>query len=285
MKLEDRVAIITGAGRGIGKAIALKFAEEGASLTAVSRTAKEVNETVSEIRAVGKQAIACVVDISIEPEVQRMTDQTVEEFGRIDILVNNAGVLGPIGPLVGNDINEWMYAIQVNLIGTFHCSRAVLPYMVRQRSGKIVNVCGAGGGPSPRFSAYACSKAAIVRLTETLAQEVEDFNIQVNGIAPGPVNTRMQDEILLAGECAGDGALATAMKTKKEGRSPQYVAELAAFLASDDSDGLTGRLVSAAWDDWKNWDKPRIESLMLTQLYTLRRIDNVYFYEGPSKTS
>ena len=181
--------------------------------------------------------------------------------------------------MVDNDVEEWIKTVNINLIGTFLCSKMVLPVMIERRRGKIINLSGGGAtGPRPRFSAYAASKAAVVRFTETLAEEVKEFNIQVNAIAPGALSTRMHDQVLTVGEAAGEKELALSRRVK-EGRGTPFElpAGLAVFLASDDSDGLTGRLISAVWDDWRSMSKEKIEEIMGRELYTLRRIDDFFF--------
>lgn len=274
MKLLDKVAIVTGGGRGIGRAIALAFAREGADVVVASRTPQELEETAAQIQALGRRALAMKSDVSEWDEVNHLVEETLSGFGRIDILVNNAGIQGPIGLLVENDIDEWIKTIRVNLVGTFFCIKAVLPHMMERRQGKIINLSGGGAtSPRPRFTAYAASKAAIVRLTETVAEEVRPFNIQVNAIAPGAVNTRMLEQVLAAGEAAGEAELAQARRRLEEGgTSPEQAAELAVFLASSDSDGITGRLISALYDDWRGW-AGWVGELSLTELYTLRRLD------------
>jgi NAD(P)-dependent dehydrogenase (short-subunit alcohol dehydrogenase family) len=274
VKLRDRVAIVTGAGRGIGEAISLAFAREGADLALVSRTASEVLRTATEVEHLGRRAIAIRADVSEKKDVDKMVEQVIGQLDKVDILVNNAGILGPIGPMADNKHEDWIKAIMVNLVGTFLCCKAVLPFMIQQRKGKIINMSGGGAAnPRPMFSAYSASKAAVVRLTETLSEEVKDYNIQVNAIAPGAVNTRMLDEVLAAKETAGPRAMAEGRRQKETGAvSPAVPAALAVFLASDDSDGITGRLISAVWDDWQAIAK-QIPDIMSSDLYTLRRID------------
>lgn len=275
VSLSQKVAIVTGAGRGIGRAIALAFAGEGASVVAVSRTLSEVEETMTQVQTLGAQALAVQADVSNRDDVAGVVDQTVQAFGTVDILVNNAGVQGPIGPLVENDADAWMQTVMINLVGPFLCCQAVLPVMIRQRRGKIINLSGGGAtGPRPNFSAYAASKAAVVRLTETLAEEVKPYNIQVNAIAPGAAATRMQNEIVTAGDAAGQSALAEARQILERGGTPlDMPAALAVFLASDDSDGLTGKLIAAPHDGWQSWDAGRIAELMSAPWFTLRRMD------------
>ena len=273
MKLKDRTAVVTGAGRGIGQAISLAFAKEGADVVVASRTISETNETAKLIQELGRSAIAKQADVSKIEDVETLMKSALQEFDKIDILVNNAGIYGPIGPLVANDTNRWIETISVNLVGTFLCCRAVLPSMIDRRKGRIINLSGGGAASSsPRFSAYGCSKAAIVRLTETLAEEVEEYNIQVNAIAPGAVNTRLVTEVLRAGANAGEKMLArTRLQLKTGGTPPELAGTLAVFLASDESNGLTGRLISAEWDDWRNMGA-RIPEIMNTDMYKLRRI-------------
>ncbi|MEE8373615.1 MAG: SDR family oxidoreductase [Dehalococcoidia bacterium] len=273
MRLEEKTAVITGGGRGIGAAIALAFAREGADVSVVSRTRPELEQTADEIRAIGRRSLPIVADVSAWQDMQRMAELVEETFGRLDILVNCAAVQGPIGPTVDCDPQEWVDAILINLAGTFLSCRAALPMMIRQGSGKIINFSGGGAtSPRPRFSSYSSSKTAVVRLTETLAQEVADFNIQVNAIAPGAVNTRMLHEVLAAGDAAGDKALDGARRQLATGGDDiARAAALAVFLASGESDGLSGRLISAIWDRWEEFPD-RLQEISMSDLYTLRRV-------------
>jgi NAD(P)-dependent dehydrogenase (short-subunit alcohol dehydrogenase family) len=272
MRPQGRAVIVTGGGRGIGRAIALALAGEGADVAAAARTVREVEETAAQIRAMGRRAVAVRADVSEPAEVEALVALAAREFGRVDVLVNNAGVQAPIGSLMKNDPEEWLRAVRVNLGGVFLCCRAVLPIMIRQGHGKIINLSGGGAtSPRPYFSAYAAAKAAVVRLTETLADEVKGYNVQVNAIAPGPVYTQMTEEVLAAGAAAGERALNEAGRVKTDGASAGAAAALAVFLASDESDGLTGRLISAVWDDWRLL-LPRLAEVNASDLYTLRRV-------------
>jgi NAD(P)-dependent dehydrogenase (short-subunit alcohol dehydrogenase family) len=281
MKLEGQVALVTGAGRGIGRAIALAFARQGADLALIARTASELDETTQMIRMAspleemaGRRVIAVTADVSVRADVERAVGLALETFGRVDVVVNNAGVQPPIGPLWQNDPDEWMRAVAINLFGPMLCVKAVLPGMIERKRGKIINLSGGGAtGPRPNFSAYAASKAALVRLTETLAIELASHNIQVNALAPGAINTRMLDQVLAAGESAGAELAQAQRRAEQGGNSIELAAQLAVFLASADSDGLTGKLVAAPYDDWQDWDAARIESLNDSAWYTLRRLD------------
>ena len=276
MKLKNKVALVTGAGRGIGEAIANSFAQEGAAVMLVSRTESEVAAVASRITARGGRAGAIAGDVSRPDDVERIASRTRTAFGPIDVLVNSAGVYGPIGPMWKADVEQWVDALKTNLVGTFLCCRTVLPEMIERRNGRIINLAGGGAAsPVPRFSAYACSKAAVARLTETLAEEVREYGVSVNAIAPGLIDTKLQDRVLEAGPDAGDlfDRINRLRAEGKGGVSPEIPAALAVFLASDASAGLTGRLIAAPHDGWEKWDANKIERVMETPWFTVRRID------------
>jgi NAD(P)-dependent dehydrogenase (short-subunit alcohol dehydrogenase family) len=280
MKLLDKVAIITGAGRGIGKTICLAFAKEGASVAIVSRTRSEIEATAEAAKDFGNGVLWRAIDISNKLKVRDLIYDTVERFGHVDILVNNAGIITPIGPFVGNDTGSWAQTINVNLMGTYFCTKYTLPYMIEQKDGKIINVLGGGAtSPYPMFSAYATSKAAIAGLTQTLAEEVREHNIQVNAITPGVVYTKLQDDILAAGIKSGQKSLSRAKAAKEKGLKPaEEAAELAIFLGSRESGKLTGRIISAVWDDWRSLsNRQKQRKLIANDLFTLRRIDGMFF--------
>lgn len=274
MILEDKVSIITGGSRGIGKAIALAFAKEGSHLVLTSRTQAELEATKQETKSLSSVRVEIFrADISQPKEVKGLVGFALGKFSAIDILVNCAGIYGPIGFVTDISGERWIEAININLYGTFLCMREVLPTMIANKRGKIINLSGGGAvSPRPRLSAYSASKAAVVRLTETLAEEVKEYNIDINAIAPGAVNTRMLDQVLEAGEAAGKDFLAKSIKQKQEGGvPPEKVAELAIFLASSRSDGLTGRLISLLWDNWRQIPH-HLHDIMSSDIYTMRRI-------------
>lgn len=275
-RLASRTALVTGGGRGIGEAISLAFASEGADVFVVSRTEAELSRVAERCRALGPRCLVGVGDVSIRADVARLVHAALAQLGHIDVLVNAAGVYGPIGPVTDIDLSEWVRALHVNLLGTLYMCHDVIPSMQRQRSGSIINFSGGGAtAPLPRFSAYGVSKAAVVRLTETLAEEVAGDNIRVNAIAPGVIDTKLQDDVLRAGARAGDlhQRISALRESGAGGTLVDLPADLAVFLASDASVGLTGRLISAPHDPWRDWDPARIKALAGTPWYTLRRLD------------
>jgi NAD(P)-dependent dehydrogenase (short-subunit alcohol dehydrogenase family) len=273
MILKDKVAIITGGSLGIGRGIATRFAGEGCHLVLVARNPANLEKTRQGLESYGTRIETFIADVSREKEVKKMVEFTLYKFDTIDILVNCAGIQGPIGLVTDVDTGKWMETININLCGTFLCIKAVLPTMVKNKKGKIINLSGGGAvSPRPRFSAYSASKAAVVRLTETLAEEVKEYNIDINAIAPGAVNTRLLEQVLEAGEAAGKDYMAKAIKQKEEGGTPpEKAAELSLFLASSKSDGLTGRIISAVWDNWRQTPE-HLNEIMSSDIYTSRRI-------------
>jgi len=276
-ELRDRPAIITGANQGLGRAIARAFVEAGAPVLLLARDAgklAQVKEELAPLAGEGQGVHVRAGDVSRPEDCAAAVDEARARMGGVAVLVNNAGVYGPMGRLEEVDWTEWDEAIRVNLLGTALMCRAVLPALRSRGGGKIVNLSGGGAtGPLPRFSAYAASKAAVVRLTETLAEEVRSDGIDVNAIAPGALNTRLLDQVLQAGpDKVGSDFHARAVKQRAEGGVPlEKGAALAVFLASARSDGITGRLLSAVWDDWERLAERRAE-LQAGDVYTLRRI-------------
>jgi NAD(P)-dependent dehydrogenase (short-subunit alcohol dehydrogenase family) len=276
MTLKGASGVVTGGGRGIGAAIALALAREGVRLILAARTRVELERVRETILAGGGTAAVVPADVSRPGDVDRVVEAAGVHYGGVDILVNAAGVYGPIGPTWEADIEEWIAAVHTNLVGTFLCCRAVVPGMLARRRGRIISLSGGGAAaPLPALSAYAASKAAVVRLTETLAEEVKDSGITVNAIAPGTVDTRLQDQILAAGKRAGPLAerIRRLRETGEGGVPPDLAAELVVFLAGDRAAGLTGRLVAAPYDDWRSWSPKDITELMGGPWLTLRRID------------
>jgi NAD(P)-dependent dehydrogenase (short-subunit alcohol dehydrogenase family) len=277
VSLEGRAAIITGANQGFGLAIARAFLHAGASLMLCARDASKLNGVVTELRGFcnpGQRVESMRIDVAKREDVDRLATATLVAFPQIHILVNNAGVYGPKGPIDDVDWNDWVHAIEINLLGSILTVKALLPHFRIHHYGKIIQLSGGGAtAPLPYISAYAASKAGVVRFMETLAEEVKADGIYVNSIAPGALNTRLLDEVLEAGpEKVGNSFYERALKQKAEGGAPlERGAELAVFLASAASDGLTGKLISAMWDPWESIPK-HMADLLMSDVYTLRRI-------------
>jgi 3-oxoacyl-[acyl-carrier protein] reductase len=278
MELAGRRAIITGANRGLGAGIARAFVAAGASVLLTARDETLLHGVTEELRAAtrapGQRVDALAGDVSDPPFCAAAASRFRSLPGDTSVLVNNAGVLGPTGLLEETDWTAWTNTVRVNLFGTALMSRAVLPLLREEGYGKIINLSGGGAtAPMPRFSAYAASKAAVVRMTETMAHELTGTRIDVNAIAPGALNTRMLEDVLKAGpEKVGKAYYERSLKQQAEGGAPpEKAAALAVFLASAKSDGITGRLISAVWDDWANLPAQR-DALAKSDIYTLRRI-------------
>jgi NAD(P)-dependent dehydrogenase (short-subunit alcohol dehydrogenase family) len=276
-KLDGRSAIITGASQGLGKAIAAAYLREGANVVICARDKEMLEATAKELAplaAPGRQVIAQACDVSKPADVQDLVGSAILAFPELDIVVNSAGIYGPKGTIEDVDWADWVKAIEINLYGTVLLARAIVPHLKKLGRGKFVQLSGGGAtNPLPRLSAYAASKAAVVRFCETLAHECAEHHIDVNCIAPGALNTRMLDEVLEAGpDKVGAEFYKKAQDQKaKGGAGLEKGAALAVFLGSRDSDGITGRLLSAVWDPWQTLPE-RSNELAKTDIYTLRRI-------------
>jgi 3-oxoacyl-[acyl-carrier protein] reductase len=275
--LLGRKALITGGNQGLGLEIARHYVQAGANVMICARDPVQLVAAHRELAAVagsGQIVAARASDVADPDHVDALVAMTVEVLGGLDVLVNNAGIYGPKGDTDTVDWTEWVRTIEVNVHGSVLACRAVLPGFKARGYGKIIQLSGGGAtSPMPKISAYAVSKAAIVRFAETLAEEVRGSGIEVNAIAPGALNTRMLDEVIAAGpDLVGADFHARALRQKSNGGTPlNRAAELAVFLASARSDGITGKLISAVWDDWEAWPL-HLAELAGSDVYTLRRI-------------
>jgi NAD(P)-dependent dehydrogenase (short-subunit alcohol dehydrogenase family) len=275
--LEGRTAVVTGGSQGLGLGIARAYVAAGAQVLACGRDATALDHARVELESLASDPTSiatATADVSVPAAVDRLIEHALERFSRIDVLVNNAGVNGPIGPTEDVAWDEWEQTVRVNLFGSVLCCRAVLPHFRANKYGKIIQLSGGGAtSPRPRLSAYAASKAAVVRFAETLAEELRGTGIDVNAIAPGALNTRLLEEVLDAGpERVGASFFARALEQRASGGTPLDVAaQLAVFLASAESDGITGKLISAPWDSWEDFPARKRE-LETSDVYTLRRI-------------
>ncbi|HEX7230208.1 MAG TPA: SDR family oxidoreductase [Candidatus Binatia bacterium] len=230
MKLENKVALITGGSRGIGKAVAAAFAREGAKLGLCARSADELQQTVAELRGMRADAQGWTCDVTMEASVKEFVHGALTTFGRIDVLVNNAGVMTRPAPMVELEVRKWDYTIAVNLRGPFLVTQAVLPFMLKQKSGSIINVSSTiGRSAYPNFVAYATSKWGLEGFTQTLAAELRSTHIRVNSVDPGYVATKL---------------------TGYRGSNPESVTDVFVYLGSDESKAVTGKMLSSS--SWKS---------------------------------
>jgi meso-butanediol dehydrogenase/(S,S)-butanediol dehydrogenase/diacetyl reductase len=250
MRFQGKIAVVTGAGRGIGRAIAMRLAEDGANIAVCDIDSDTAAETAARIKERGVKAIGLQLDVRDREGIEEMIRRVVNTWGRIDILINNAGITIS-KPVIEFEEQEWDRTIDINLKGVFNCSQLVVRKMIEQGSGKIVNIASESGKTAkPEFSVYAASKFGVVGLTQGLAQEVARFGINVNAVCPGIVHTAMWEELdrVLAkrkGMKEGEG-----LSSRKEliplGRleTPEDVAGVVAFLVSDDAAYMTGQSVN-----------------------------------------
>jgi NAD(P)-dependent dehydrogenase (short-subunit alcohol dehydrogenase family) len=243
MKLKDKVAIITGGGRGLGRSVALAFGREGAKVALAARTKEQIEHVAQELRSIGKSVIAIPTDVSDEDQVNHLVNKTLEAYGTIDILVNNAGVRGPIGPIHKISLKDWEQTLRINLTATFLCSKAVLPVMLEKKEGKIINIA-TTMTPRPNLTPYMVAKAGVSHFTKQLSREVKEFNIQVNAIHPGVMDTKMQKELRKAGTEVVGTDMFERMKAEGILHSPDEPAQLVLFLATKAADGITGEFLS-----------------------------------------
>ena len=285
MKLSGHNTLITGGSQGLGRVIVEAFLAEGANVVFCARTAADIAQTQSALNSqlkTGQQLVGLTCDIADPTSVAALFARAAQ-LGPLHVVVNNAGIYGPIGPTEEVALTDWMQAWQVNVTGTLLVCQQAIRVMKPRRAGKIISISGGGAtNPMPRFAAYAATKAAVVRLTETLAEEYRTDHIDINAVAPGALRTRLTAQVLAAGpEKAGVEFFAKNKKWSEEGAvDPQLAAALCVFLASAASDGITGKLISAQWDPWK--DPEKFRALATGDIYTLRRIVPE---DRPKKTS
>jgi len=278
MKLLNKKIIVTGGSQGLGKEIAKHCLLEGASVAICGRNVDVLNEAYNELlqfKQDKQHLISHKCDVADKKEVADFVSKCCESFGTIDVLINNAGIHGSKNTVDDPefDLGNWINAISVNLYGALYACLSVIPHMKKNGHGKIINLSGGGAtSPMPGMSAYAASKAALVRVTETFALELKPYGIDVNAVAPGAMNTRLLEDVLNNGKGkVTDAYYQNAIKQKESGGTPlNKGAELCVYLASEESNGVTGKLISAVWDDWKNLHNHLKE--LDSDIYALRRI-------------
>ena len=270
----NRFALITGGSKGLGAHLVRRFWLEGNSLVVVARNHVDIRSVLDELpKRSGQSATPLVCDLADAAKVAALIDAIKATIPHLDVLVNNAAIQGPIGPLCENDPLAWQRTLQVNLLAPVALCQGLIPLMKRPGGASIVNLSGGGAtGPRANFSAYATAKAGLVRFSDTLAEELKGDGIRVNCIAPGAMRTAMLQEVLQKGDAAGKREVSLASEVfAKGGASMDRVADLALFLASDASKGISGKLISAVWDNWEQWPQ-HLDELSQSDVYTLRRI-------------
>jgi NAD(P)-dependent dehydrogenase (short-subunit alcohol dehydrogenase family) len=275
MKLKNLNALITGGSQGLGKVIAEHFLREGANVALCARSEKDLLATRDELAKnfPSQKVVAKTCDVANESQVDALVSFATHELGSLQALVLNAGIYGPMGPTESVPLDEWRRAMDINLYGVLLPCRAVIPHFKKAGRGKIIILSGGGAtNPLPNISAYAASKAAVVRLMETLAEELKPAHVDVNAIAPGALATRLVDEVLAAGpEKVGAAFYEKNKQWKEKGATPPELgANLAVYLASAQSDGITGKLLSAQWDPWERLHEFKAD--LNSDIYALRRI-------------
>jgi len=268
------MTLITGASRGLGAHLASRFWRAGWSLVLVARDVSALANACVTFEKRPFQTLEFVsCDLASSDHIKKLSSSLKEKYQSLDLIINNAAIQGPIGSLEQNDFDEWLEALQINLLAPVLLCKELIPLLSKVSNASIINLSGGGAtGPRPGFSSYASSKAALVRFSETIADELRAQNIRVNCIAPGAMKTNMLAEVLAFPGNAGERELGLAKKVFSEGgASMDKVADLMLFLASDAGKGITGKLISVAWDNWEEWPN-HISELNKTDAFTLRRI-------------
>jgi len=259
---------------GIGLACAEACLGSGANVLICARTEGPLNQALEVLRKKGFSEVESrVADVTRQDQVDAVFQAAITRFGGLEGVIHCAGIYGPIGAVMEVDPGEWFDAIRVNLFGTFLVARQASQVLKHRGGGRIVLFSGGGAAtPFSNYTAYACGKVGVVRLTETLAQEMQPFNVEINCIAPGFVVTRLHQQTLAAGERAGKAFLENTKRQIESGGVPASVgAGAAAFLMSDAAKGITGKFVAAPYDGWDAWPK-HLDVLQKTDVFTLRRI-------------
>lgn len=267
--MKKKVLIITGGTKGIGKKIVESFIKKNFYIAFCSSSKCKIN---SKIKSYSRNFIYKKVDVRNEREVKNFITLIIKKFKKIDYLINNAGIYGDIGNFEYSSMKEWKKAIEVNLFGSVNFIKYCLPHFKKKTKSKIIQLSGGGAtGPSPGFSSYGASKAAIVRFVETISIEIKKYNIDINAIAPGPINTGMIDQALFKGKSKLniEDYNKLLMQKKNGGVGYEHVIKLINYLLSEKANGISGKLISAVWDNFKLLNK--FNKNKHGEIFTLRR--------------
>ncbi|MBS0625117.1 MAG: SDR family oxidoreductase [Verrucomicrobia bacterium] len=274
MNLKEKNILITGGSMGIGLATARACLQQGGNVLICARNLSGVEEAVAQLKEEGhSQVFGLAADVSNEKDVEMLFDELEKKFGPVTSVIHAAGVYGPIGPISSVNPEDWFDGIRINLFGSFLIARHSCLRFKKNGGGRLVLFSGGGAAsPFPNYTSYACSKAAIVRLCETAAQEMAPYNIEINCVGPGFVITRLHQKTLEAAAVAGaEFVEKTKTEISRGGVPAEIGANAAAFLISDDAAGINGKFIAAPYDSWKDFPK-RLKELKGSDLFTLRRI-------------
>jgi NAD(P)-dependent dehydrogenase (short-subunit alcohol dehydrogenase family) len=274
MTLQGKNILITGGSMGIGLATARICLQKKGKVLICARTALDIEKAVKQLNQEGhKDIIGKVADVTKEEEIGAVIDELENRFGPLSATIHAAGVYGAIGPITLVNPQEWFDAIRINLFGSFLVARLSCQRFQKHGGGRLVLFSGGGAaGPFPNYTSYACSKAAVARLAETIAQEMAPHHIEVNCLGPGFVVTRLHQQTLLASDQAGKEFVEkTKAEIAKGGVPAEVGASAAAFLISDEAKGITGKFIAAPYDSWKDFPQ-KIKELKESDIFTLRRI-------------
>lgn len=272
--LKEKNILITGGSLGLGFSAAKISLQQGARVVICARNEKGVHDAVYSLKKEGFIHIqGCVADVTEAKQIENALDLVESQFGKLHGVIHSAGVYGAIGPITEVDPSQWLEGVKINLFGSFLVARLSCQRLQKQKSGRLVLFSGGGAAtPFPNYTSYACGKAAVVRLTETIAQEMAPYNIEINCLAPGFVATRLHEQTLKAEGKAGVEFLEKTKKELERGGVPvELGASAAAFLVSDAAKGISGKFISAPYDNWKELTK-HLKELQNSDLFTLRRI-------------
>lgn len=275
IKIQSKYILITGASKGLGHYLACEYWASGYNIFITSSNSIDLKKIAKSFPVKKNQSLFFFpCDLSKKKSIDQLITVVKQKMPRIDVLINNAAIQGPIGKVWENNITNWHKTIKINLLAPVYLCQKIIPWMATHKNGSIINISGGGStSKRPNFSAYSCSKTALVRFTENISEEIKPLGIKINCIAPGAMPTQMLKDIVLNGPLkSGIAEFNSAKKILlKNNNSMKNTFNLCLFLSSSKSKDITGKIISSNWDKWENWPK-HIGLLSSSDLYTLRRI-------------